>query len=417
MRGYRLFHKDYNTGESLIYENLILDKNSEFASIEYGRKITFRTNPIKIINHYGAAGLLLGEFYDFAEVESVGSCSAVGNGIYSAEKVKINKKIDFAHLLQISLNDAPYNTYKKIMITSSEQAKPTINLDNNIIINGLDRCRNIITSGDNGIILCPNEKIDFKFGDKNKIYCVGNKNKIISLELDTEIYSSGDENLIGSSGYGVEINSIGGRTHIGSSGDYANISASGYYVRIASAGSYDKISYSGTDGVIHSSGDNVTINVSASQSNIYSSGNNAIINSSGVWTRITSLGENAIICCSGDDAEVRAKKGSWITFTNNRLTRGNYSLPHNFSVKTIYIDGKKYKADTTYLFRDNKIIVNESGTAKIGLKNLRKMYKDRRKQLNKEERQNLRKMYKNRCKQFKKEEKEEKAKLKQKKEK
>lgn len=392
MKGYRLFHRNYNTGESLIHENLILDKNSEFASIEYGYKITFITNPIEIINHYGAAGLLLGEFYDFAEVESVGSCNAVGNGKYSAEKVKINKKLDFAHLLQISLNDAPYNTYKKITIKSSEQENK-INLDNNVIINVLGRYGNINTSGDNVIITCPNEMIDFEYGSKNKIYSIGNKNKIVSLESYTEIYSSGDENLIGSSGYGVKINSIGGKTHIGSSGVCTSIFASGDYVRIASAGEYDKISYSGTDGVIHSSGDNVTINVSASQSNIYSFGNNAIINSSGVWTRITSLGKNAIICCSGDGAEVRAKKGSWITFTNNRLTRGNYPLPHNFSVKTIYIDGKKHKADTTYIFRDNKIIVNESGTAKIGRKNLRKMYKER-------------------CSHLKKEEKEEKAKLK-----
>ena len=87
---------------------------------------------------------------------------------------------------------------------------------------------------------------------------------------------------------------------------------------------------------------------------IGSSGDYAKIGSSGDYAKITSIGEDCVICCAGHGSRVRAKVGSWVTLAEWKFDKTkNRDVPA--CVKTIYIDGETYKADTWYKLEDGKI--------------------------------------------------------------
>ena len=119
-------------------------------------------------------------------------------------------------------------------------------------------------------------------------------------------------------------------------GYYAKIGSSGYYAQIGSSGDYAKIG---------SSGDYAQIG---------SSGYYAQIGSSGDSAKITSTGEDCVICCAGHGSRVRAKVGSWVTLAEWKYDeKKNRAVPA--CVKTIYIDGETYKADTWYKLENGEI--------------------------------------------------------------
>ena len=121
---------------------------------------------------------------------------------------------------------------------------------------------------------------------------------------------------------------------IGSSGDYAQIGSSGHSAKIGS---------SGHSAQIGSSGDYAKIG---------SSGHSAKIGSSGDSAKITSEGKNSVVCCAGNNCIARAKIGSWITLAEWKWINDVYTP---VCVKTIKIDGKKYKEDTFYRLENKKI--------------------------------------------------------------
>ena len=148
--------------------------------------------------------------------------------------------------------------------------------------------------------------------------------------------NGGDYAKIGSSGYYAQI---------GSSGDYAQIGSGGYSAKIGSSGDYAQIGSSGYSAKIGSSGYSAKIG---------SSGDYAQIGSSGDYAQITSTGEDCVICCAGHGSRVRAKVGSWVTLAEWMYDeKKNRTVPA--CVKTIYIDGETYKADTWYKLEDGKI--------------------------------------------------------------
>ena len=87
---------------------------------------------------------------------------------------------------------------------------------------------------------------------------------------------------------------------------------------------------------------------------IGSSGDYAQIGSSGYYAQITSTGEDCVICCAGHGSRVRAKVGSWVTLAEWMYDeKKNRTIPA--CVKTIYIDGETYKADTWYKLENGEI--------------------------------------------------------------
>ena len=83
------------------------------------------------------------------------------------------------------------------------------------------------------------------------------------------------------------------------------------------------------------------------------SGDSAKIGSSGYSAKIDSAGESSVICCAGNNSIVKAKIGSWIT-----LSEWVYSYEKNRNipkfVKTVYVDGDIFQADTWYKLVDGE---------------------------------------------------------------
>ena len=174
------------------------------------------------------------------------------------------------------------------------------------------------------------------------------------LNLTKDKQDANDQNYakIGSSGYYAKIGSSGYYAQIGSSGDYAKIGSSGDYAQIGSSGDYAQIGSSGYYAQIGSSGDSAQIGSSGDSAKIGSSGDSAQIGSSGDYAKITSEGKNSVVCCAGNNCIARAKIGSWITLTEWKWINDVYTP---VCVKTIKIDGKKYKEDTFYRLENKKI--------------------------------------------------------------
>jgi hypothetical protein len=80
------------------------------------------------------------------------------------------------------------------------------------------------------------------------------------------------------------------------------------------------------------------------------SGNYSKLAASGDYSRLIG-GKNAVIMCAGGHSIAKAGRGSFITFAgfkNDDVTPD--------CVKTIYIDGEEYKADTFYTLKNAEII-------------------------------------------------------------
>ena len=200
-------------------------------------------------------------------------------------------------------------------------------------------------------------------GDYAQIGSSGYYAQIGSSGDSAQIGSSGDSAQIGSSGYSAKIGSSGDYAQIGSSGDYAQIGSSGDYAQIGSSGDSAQIGSSGDSAKIGSSGDYAQIGSSGDSAKIGSSGDYAQIGSSGYYAqigssgdsaKITSTGEDCVICCAGHGSRVRAKVGSWVTLAEWKYDeKKNRAVPA--CVKTIYIDGETYKADTWYKLENGEI--------------------------------------------------------------
>ena len=137
-------------------------------------------------------------------------------------------------------------------------------------------------------------------------------------------------------------------------GDRAQIGSSGYGAKIGSSGDRAQIGSSGYEAQIGSSGDGAQIGSSGDGAKIGSSGYGAKIGSSGYEAQITSTGEDCVICCAGHGSRVRAKVGSWVTLAEWKFDKEKKRYVPA-CVKTIYIDGETYKADTWYKLENGGI--------------------------------------------------------------
>ena len=188
-------------------------------------------------------------------------------------------------------------------------------------------------------------------GDNNRFAEVEQSGKIDKEEGSTKVCSSkihikAELSLAGLIKAGVNwiINSVRKETpkedtkHLNDNGgDYAQIGSSGDSAQIGSSGNSAQIGSSGNSAQIGSSGDSAKIG---------SSGNSA---------QISSTGEDSVICCAGNGCKAKAKQGSWITLSEWEWDETKKrAVP--VMVKTIRIDGKRYKADTWYMLKDKKIV-------------------------------------------------------------
>ena len=209
-----------------------------------------------------------------------------------------------------------------------------------------------IKAGIDFLLNLTKDKQDANDQNYAKIGSSGHSAKIGSSGHYAKIGSSGDSAKIGSSGHYAQIGSSGDSAQIGSSGHSAQIGSSGDSAKIGSSGHSAKIGSSGHYAKIGSSGDSAKIGSSGHSAKIGSSGHYAKIGSSGDSAKITSEGKNSVVCCAGNNCIARAKIGSWITLAEWKWINDVYTP---VCVKTIKIDGKKYKEDTFYRLENKKI--------------------------------------------------------------
>ena len=161
-----------------------------------------------------------------------------------------------------------------------------------------------------------------------------------------------DKNDNSNSDY-AQIGSSKDHDKIVSSGDFAQIGSSEECVQIGSSGDCAQIGSSGNYAQIGSSGNHAKIGSSSYSAKIGSSGDYAQIGSSGCYNIIESTGEDSVICCAGNNSMVKAKKGSWITLAEWKVSKDKKrSIP--VCVKTEYVDGERIKEDTWYKLVDGE---------------------------------------------------------------
>ena len=193
----------------------------------------------------------------------------------------------------------------------------------------------------------PLDVLDY-YNDVDGKYCiveqsgeiVENKDKVAS----TKIHIKADIGFVGLFKAGIEWLKevtlpikVKDSTLNDNGGNSAQIGSSGYSAQIGSSGNYAQIGSSGNS------------------AQIGSSGNYAKIGSSGNYAKIGSSGDYAVICCAGHGSQVKAKKGSWITFAEWSYSE---ELKKNIPVcvKTEQVDGERIKEDTWYMLKNGEFV-------------------------------------------------------------
>ena len=197
MKGYKGFSKGMICRGKQYAENTVFEEDE---AIVYSKGMHFCKEPLDVLEYYPFLDDN-GDMNDFAEVEALDEAKTDDDKKYCTTKLRIGAKIDFAKLVQASVNfEYEKIDDTKIKTTKKDYAK----------IGSSGDCAKIGSSGD----------------------CA----KIGSSGYSAQIGSSGDYAKIGSSGYSAQIGSSGDCAQIGSSGDYAKISSTGKYAVICCAG-------------------------------------------------------------------------------------------------------------------------------------------------------------------------------------
>ena len=289
MKGYKGFSKGMICRGKQYAENTVFEEDE---AIVCSKGMHFCKEPLDVLEYYPFLDDN-GDMNDFAEVEALDEAKTDDDKKYCTTKLRIGAKIDFAKLVQASVNFE----YEKIDDTKIKTTKK----------------------------------------DYAKIGSSGDCAKIGSSGYSAQIGSSGDSAQIGSSGYSAQIGSSGDCAQIGSSGDYAKIGSSGNYAQIGSSGYSAKIGSSGDYAQIGSSGDY------------------AQIGSSGDYAKISSTGKYAVICCAGNASCAKGKINSWLTLAEWEYSeQEKCNIP--ICVKTEKIDGIKIKEDTFYKLQNGEFV-------------------------------------------------------------
>ena len=177
MKGYKAFEKGLICRGKQYAENTVFEEPE--AKICHSG-MHFCKEPLDVLDHYPLVDEN-GNISDFAEVEALDECLTDDNKKYCTKKLKIGAKIDFAKLVQASVQF----DFEKTSVEKKRDA---------------------------------------------------DDEKIISKRNYAKIGSSGDSAQIGSSGDSAKIGSSGDSAQIGSSGDSAQITSDGQYAVICCAG-------------------------------------------------------------------------------------------------------------------------------------------------------------------------------------
>ena len=337
MKGYKGFSKGLVCRGKQYAENTVFEENKAVVC-ESG--MHFCKEPLDVLDYYPMFDEN-GEMNEFAEVEALEKPVTDDGKKFCTKRLKIGARIDFAKLVQASVNfeyEKIPDKETKVKTTSKDYAK----------IGSSGYSAQIGSSGDYAKI--GSSGYSAKIGSSGvsaKIGSSGDYAKIGSSGNSAQIGSSGDYAKIGSSGNSAQIGSSGDYAQIGSSGDYAQIGSSGDSAKRGSSGVSAQIGSSGDYAKIGSSGNSAQIGSSGNSAKIGSSGNSAKIGSSGDYAQIGSSGDYAVICCAGHGSKVKAKKGSWITLSEWKYDEGKKaSVP--ICVKTEQVDGERIKEDTYY---------------------------------------------------------------------
>ena len=289
------------------------------------------TNPLDVLDYYEANGT-----NRFCVVEQSGIIkSDKGDSMQLSSKIKIIDEIGFAGLFKAGIEWIKEKTNPdKIIEIAAEK--------------GNVESSNSVQTASNGDYA----KIS-SIGDSANIVSSGEYAHIGSSGTCAHIFSSGDYAQIGSSGYSVKIGSGGKKAQIGSSGNCPEIVSSGGFAKIGSSGDYADIVSIGYIATIFSSGYFAHIVSSGSFSKIFSSGNSANIVSSGGFAKIECTGDDSVICCAGRSSMVKAKKGSWMTLSEWKISEEKKrDIP--VCVRTEFVDGERIKEDTWYKLVDGE---------------------------------------------------------------
>ena len=208
MKGYKGFSKGMICRGKQYAENTVFEEDE---AIVCSKGLHFCKEPLDVLEYYPLFDDN-GDMNDFAEVEALDEAKTDDDKKYCTKKLKIGAKIDFAKLVQASVNFE----YEKIADTKIKTTKK----------------------------------------DSAKIGSSGDCAKIGSSGDCAQIGSSGNYAQIGSSGNCAQIGSSGDCAKIGSSGNYTKIGSSGDCAQIGSSGNYTKISSTGKYAVICCTGDN-----------------------------------------------------------------------------------------------------------------------------------------------------------------
>ena len=178
MKGYKAFEKGLICRGKQYAENTVFEEPE--AKICHSG-MHFCKAPLDVLEYYSLVDAN-GNISDFAEVEALDECLTDDNKKYCTKKLKIGAKIDFAKLVQASV-DFEFDK------TSTDKKRDA---------------------------------------DNEKITSKRNSAKIGSSGDSAQIGSSGDYAKIGSSGYSAKIGSSGYSAQITSEGKYAVVCCAGH---------------------------------------------------------------------------------------------------------------------------------------------------------------------------------------------
>ena len=179
MKGYKAFKKGLICRDKQYAENTVFEEKDAVICL---KGMHFCKDPLAVLSYYPLVDEN-GNMSEFTEVEALDEALTDDNQKYCTKKLKVGAKIDFAKLVQASVNFE----YEKVTETKVKNS-----------------CKYNAQIGSSG---------DY-----------------------AKIGSSGDYAQIGSSGDSAKIDSSGYSAQIGSSGDYAKIDSSGDFAKINSTG-------------------------------------------------------------------------------------------------------------------------------------------------------------------------------------
>jgi hypothetical protein len=134
------------------------------------------------------------------------------------------------------------------------------------------------------------------------------------------------------------------------SGEYGAASASGSYGAASTSGEHGAASAYGEHGAAIASGDNGAASASGWCGAASASGEHGAAIASGEHGSASASGKNGIAAVFGSNGKAKAAKNNWIVLTEKDVNR------NIICVKSVKIDGKKYKENVFYTLKNGKII-------------------------------------------------------------